>query len=752
MFFSQTFLARKGPLGSVWCAAHLQHRLKKSQYLSTDIPSTVDFIMFPEVPFALRMSGHLLLGVVRIYSKKVEYLFHDCNDALIHLKKVCKATAEVMLPENTKTAKLESVTLPQILDLDSLDVSDYVDVERSPDSHLRSQDEITLADPIPVEGDLHVAITFDEDIMMETLPPENDPDSVARPLDDILLPHPDVVLEDIGPSNQTEANSETGFHHDRAQVFTDTMDIQGPGPNIQEELPDETLRHPEHGTSCQPGVVDSRDHSSPPGFEVMRDAIHENLPPLSPKFKNDAPKPNRSSDQVLDGEESPSRVLGDALPSGEKSIPFQQRSESSTSSSLREAPEQDNTNVAFGICSTPPAQQPQQRPRKRKNFFDKITVLKNKFMKKALDDCSDILRKRSNSPSSPLGIWKLTNHLRKEQIFYQPLLTGDWIFLFGCFVGLLPCGINFQVFFGLLPYGINLLVISVCLSTGSCSEICNLVQDFSTNSHLIFDDEAVVQTGVAYSSAPETVVTPDLGDASSPVLATGRVSEGQNAASSDPATEVIPEPQAVVSPVTEPAIDMPEFLRHQESHGVDVDMHDLFPSPSRGVRKDDFIPMNTFESETTADRGTNIGTSTMQTPNIAVSSRMYGSERESPRTISEEFGADESGLLDTLEDLYFLEADQTPAGSPGSQGIDSLSVRTRAVAQYLKRHSPTTQNQEESSLSLDNLLQGKTRKLCARMFYETLVLTTHGLVRVKQAEPYGDINLELTSELSKAQF
>jgi hypothetical protein len=41
MFYSQTFLARKGPLSTVWIAAHLQHRLKKSQCASTDIPSTV---------------------------------------------------------------------------------------------------------------------------------------------------------------------------------------------------------------------------------------------------------------------------------------------------------------------------------------------------------------------------------------------------------------------------------------------------------------------------------------------------------------------------------------------------------------------------------------------------------------------------------------------------------------------------------------------------------------------------------------
>lgn len=34
----------------------------------------------------LRTSGHLLLGVVRIYSRKTKYLLADCNDALLKIK------------------------------------------------------------------------------------------------------------------------------------------------------------------------------------------------------------------------------------------------------------------------------------------------------------------------------------------------------------------------------------------------------------------------------------------------------------------------------------------------------------------------------------------------------------------------------------------------------------------------------------------------------------------------------------------
>jgi len=75
MFFSTQILARKGPLGLVWIAAHLERQLKRQQICQTSIPSSVDYIIHPEAPLALRLSGQLLLGVVRIYARKVAYLY-----------------------------------------------------------------------------------------------------------------------------------------------------------------------------------------------------------------------------------------------------------------------------------------------------------------------------------------------------------------------------------------------------------------------------------------------------------------------------------------------------------------------------------------------------------------------------------------------------------------------------------------------------------------------------------------------------
>uniref|UniRef100_A0A0D3ADM4 Rad21/Rec8-like protein N-terminal domain-containing protein n=1 Tax=Brassica oleracea var. oleracea TaxID=109376 RepID=A0A0D3ADM4_BRAOL len=153
MFYSHVYLARKGPLGTFWAAAHLQQRLKKSHYTATNIPKTVDLIMFPEAPLALRLSGHLLLGVVRIYSKQVDYLFRDCALVTTWLSK----SFVVDLPKDARQAPVESVTLPQALNLDDFQLDDDMH-EGEFDNHLRSQEDITLRDQIPTGVDPYVAI------------------------------------------------------------------------------------------------------------------------------------------------------------------------------------------------------------------------------------------------------------------------------------------------------------------------------------------------------------------------------------------------------------------------------------------------------------------------------------------------------------------------------------------------------------------------------------------------------------------
>lgn len=50
------------------------------------LPIHADKII-PEVQISYRVLAQLLLGVVKIFSKKVDYLYHDCNVTLTNIRK-----------------------------------------------------------------------------------------------------------------------------------------------------------------------------------------------------------------------------------------------------------------------------------------------------------------------------------------------------------------------------------------------------------------------------------------------------------------------------------------------------------------------------------------------------------------------------------------------------------------------------------------------------------------------------------------
>ena len=107
MFYSHLVISEKNSLGKIWLAAHFEKKLTKAQVFETDIEESCDAIMSPMAPMALRLSGQLLLGVARIYGRKVEFLFVDCNDALSKIKMAFR-------PEVATTAPAASITLPEV--------------------------------------------------------------------------------------------------------------------------------------------------------------------------------------------------------------------------------------------------------------------------------------------------------------------------------------------------------------------------------------------------------------------------------------------------------------------------------------------------------------------------------------------------------------------------------------------------------------------------------------------------------------
>ncbi|KAK9235878.1 Rec8 like protein-domain-containing protein [Lipomyces kononenkoae] len=121
MFYSESLLSKKGPLARVWLAANLERKLSKAQFLQTSIEKSVGAIVGDDVaPMALRLSGQLLLGVVRIYSRKAKYLLDDCNEALLKLR-MTFSKGNVDLVTGPVAANPQQLTLPNaITELDLL--------------------------------------------------------------------------------------------------------------------------------------------------------------------------------------------------------------------------------------------------------------------------------------------------------------------------------------------------------------------------------------------------------------------------------------------------------------------------------------------------------------------------------------------------------------------------------------------------------------------------------------------------------
>ncbi|PSK56931.1 hypothetical protein B9Z65_6555 [Elsinoe australis] len=116
MFYSETLLQKTGPLAKVWLAANVERKLTKGDCLKQNISKDVrNIVNDDQAPLALRLTSHLLLGVVRIYSRKARYLLDDCNEALIKIKLAFRP-GNVDLPSTqSHIANPAAINLPDTL-------------------------------------------------------------------------------------------------------------------------------------------------------------------------------------------------------------------------------------------------------------------------------------------------------------------------------------------------------------------------------------------------------------------------------------------------------------------------------------------------------------------------------------------------------------------------------------------------------------------------------------------------------------
>ncbi|OCF76641.1 hypothetical protein I204_02340 [Kwoniella mangroviensis CBS 8886] len=106
-------LVKSGPLAKIWLSAHQEKKLSKAQALGVDVGESVDAILTEDAAQPLRSSGPLMLGVVRIYSRKVGYLFDDCKEARERISLAFRP-GMVDLPEDQVRASKNAITFPDV--------------------------------------------------------------------------------------------------------------------------------------------------------------------------------------------------------------------------------------------------------------------------------------------------------------------------------------------------------------------------------------------------------------------------------------------------------------------------------------------------------------------------------------------------------------------------------------------------------------------------------------------------------------
>ncbi|XP_070277566.1 double-strand-break repair protein rad21-like protein 1 isoform X2 [Myotis yumanensis] len=112
MFYTHVLMSKRGPLAKIWLAAHWEKKLTKAHVSECNLEIIIEKIISPKVKIALRTSGHLLLGVVRIYNRKAKYLLADCSEALLKMKMTFRPGL-VDLPKENFEASYSAITLPE---------------------------------------------------------------------------------------------------------------------------------------------------------------------------------------------------------------------------------------------------------------------------------------------------------------------------------------------------------------------------------------------------------------------------------------------------------------------------------------------------------------------------------------------------------------------------------------------------------------------------------------------------------------
>ncbi|KAM5211156.1 double-strand-break repair protein rad21 homolog isoform 2-T2 [Hipposideros larvatus] len=398
MFYAHFVLSKRGPLAKIWLAAHWDKKLTKAHVFECNLESSVESIISPKVKMALRTSGHLLLGVVRIYHRKAKYLLADCNEAFIKIKMAFRPGV-VDLPEENREAAYNAITLPEefhdfdqpLPDLDDIDVAQQFSLNQSRVEEITMREEVGNIS-ILQENDFGDFGMDDREIMREGSAFEDDDMLVSTSASNLLLE----------PEQSTSNLNEKINHLEYEDQYKDDNFGEGNDGGI---LDDKLISNNDGGIFDDPPAL------SETGVMLPEQPAHDDM--------------DEDDNVSMGGPDSPDSV-----------DPVEPMPTMTDQTTLV-----PNEEEAFALEPIDITVKETKAKRKRKLIVDSVKELDSKTIRAQLSDYSDIVTTLDLAPpTKKLMMWKETGGVEKLfSLPAQPLWNNRLLKLFTrCLTPLVP--------------------------------------------------------------------------------------------------------------------------------------------------------------------------------------------------------------------------------------------------------------------------------------------------------------------------
>uniref|UniRef100_F6UCA9 RAD21 cohesin complex component n=1 Tax=Macaca mulatta TaxID=9544 RepID=F6UCA9_MACMU len=398
MFYAHFVLSKRGPLAKIWLAAHWDKKLTKAHVFECNLESSVESIISPKVKMALRTSGHLLLGVVRIYHRKAKYLLADCNEAFIKIKMAFRPGV-VDLPEENREAAYNAITLPEefhdfdqpLPDLDDIDVAQQFSLNQSRVEEITMREEVGNIS-ILQENDFGDFGMDDREIMREGSAFEDDDMLVSTTTSNLLL-----------ESEQSTSNLNEKINH---LEYEDQYKDDNFGEGNDGGILDDKLISNNDG-----GIFDDPPALSEAGVMLPEQPAHDDM--------------DEDDNVSMGGPDSPDSV-----------DPVEPMPTMTDQTTLV-----PNEEEAFALEPIDITVKETKAKRKRKLIVDSVKELDSKTIRAQLSDYSDIVTTLDLAPpTKKLMMWKETGGVEKLfSLPAQPLWNNRLLKLFTrCLTPLVP--------------------------------------------------------------------------------------------------------------------------------------------------------------------------------------------------------------------------------------------------------------------------------------------------------------------------